>query len=182
MKSRSIFGAALAAAVLAAPLAAQMPESKEKPKDPGAQQPSDIVATAKASGQFTTFVKMVETAGMTETLQGAGPYTVFAPTDEAFAKLPPGTLDKLMNDKDKLKEIISYHMVPGKLKTGDLKGMADAGGNVKAKTSEGAELPIHLAGAQVHVGKEMANVVRADVPASNGVLYAIDRVVMPEDD
>ena len=167
MKSRSLLAAAFATAVLAAPAAAQS---------------TDILTTAKASGQFTTFLKAVETTGLTETLKGAGPYTVFAPTDEAFAKLPPGTLDKLMNDKEKMKELLTYHVVPGSLKSADLKGMADASGNVKAKTAEGAELPIHLAGAQVHVGKEMANVVRADVPASNGVLYAIDRVVMPEDD
>jgi uncharacterized surface protein with fasciclin (FAS1) repeats len=104
---------------------------------------------------------------------------VFAPTDEAFAAIPKADLDALLADKAKLTKVLTYHVVPGEIKAADLKAKADSAGNVKARTVEGSELKIHLAGDKVHVGKEMANVVKADVDASNGVIHVIDRVILP---
>ena len=83
----------------------------------------DIVDTAIAAGNFNTLVKAVQEAGLVDTLKGAGPFTVFAPTDEAFAKLPPGALDGLLKDKDKLKSVLTYHVVPGKVMSSDVKTM-----------------------------------------------------------
>ena len=139
-----------------------------------------IVAVAVADGRFKTLVAAVTAAGLVETLQGAGPFTVFAPTDAAFAKLPAGTVDSLLKDKAKLTSILTYHVVPGKIHAADLMKMADSHGKVTAKTVNGHDLELHVSGTAVHLGADhKTTVVVADVAASNGVIHAIDGVVMP---
>ena len=133
---------------------------------------ADIVDTAVSNGSFKTLVAAVQAAGLAETLKGAGPFTVFAPTDEAFAALPAGTVDDLLKpeNKDKLTKILTYHVVSGKVMSGDLKD------GMKAATVEGAEVTIDLDnGAMVNDAK----VVTADVAADNGVIHVIDKVLMP---
>jgi uncharacterized surface protein with fasciclin (FAS1) repeats len=130
----------------------------------------NIVETATDTGNFTTFAKAVEAAGLTETLN-SGDYTVFAPTDEAFAKLPAGTLDSLMADKEKLKKVLLNHVVSGKVMASDVGKMKSA------KTAGGSAAEIKSADGKVMVGK--ATVVQTDIAASNGVIHAIDTVLMP---
>jgi uncharacterized surface protein with fasciclin (FAS1) repeats len=147
-----------------------------------AQQPSatkNIVATAVAAGQFKTLATALQAADLVSALEGKGPFTVFAPTDSAFAKLPAGTLDALLKDKAKLTAILTYHVVPGIVTAKDLASQADAQSYVNLKTLNGAMLRLHLAGPAVHVGSDMANVTAADVKASNGVIHIIDAVVLP---
>ena len=138
-----------------------------------AQQPKDIVDTAVAAGSFTTLAKALTAADLVATLKGPGPFTVFAPTDEAFAKLPAGTLDNLLKPENKamLKRVLTYHVVPGKVMA------ADAAKVVSAKAVSGDALPIKVTGNNVTVGK--ARVVKADIPASNGVIHVIDAVLLP---
>jgi uncharacterized surface protein with fasciclin (FAS1) repeats len=157
--------AALAAAVALSPLA------QAGEKDYGAKK--DIVAVAAGNDSFETLVAAVKAAGLVETLQGEGPFTVFAPTDEAFAKLPAGTVEDLLKpeNKEKLVSILTYHVVPGKVMAADVKTM-------KAKTVSGKELAIEVKDGAVTVGK--AKVVKTDVAASNGVIHVIDAVVLPE--
>jgi len=135
--------------------------------------PGDIVAVASGAGSFNTLVAAVKAAGLVETLQGKGPFTVFAPTDEAFAKLPPGTVESLLKpeNKEKLVAILTYHVVPGKVMAADVKTM-------KVKTVNGKELSLVVAGGKVTV--DNAKVVATDVPASNGVIHVIDTVVLPK--
>ena len=132
----------------------------------------DIVAVASGAGHFSTLVAAVKAAGLVETLQCHGPFTVFAPTDEAFAKLPKGTVEDLLKpvNKAKLAGILTYHVVPGKVMAADVKTM-------KAKTVNGQELDIHLSDGKVTVNK--AKVTKTDIAASNGVIHVIDTVVMP---
>jgi uncharacterized surface protein with fasciclin (FAS1) repeats len=130
----------------------------------------DIVDTAAAAGNFSTLVKAVQAAGLVETLKGPGPFTVFAPTDEAFAKLPAGALDGLLKDKAKLASVLTYHVVPGKVMA------ADAAKLSSAKTVQGASLSID---ASQGVKVNDAKVVKADIACSNGVIHVIDAVVMP---
>jgi uncharacterized surface protein with fasciclin (FAS1) repeats len=132
---------------------------------------ADIVDTAKSAGNFSTLVKAVEAAGLANTLKGPGPYTVFAPTDEAFAKVPKAKLDALLKDKAALTKVLTYHVVPGKVMAGDVKPGA-------VKSVEGSELHFSMKAGKVHV--EKATVVKADVPADNGVIHAIDTVMMPK--
>ncbi len=131
---------------------------------------ADIVDTAVAAGQFKTLVKAVQAAGLVDTLKGPGPFTVFAPTDAAFAKLPAGTLDALLKDKKKLAQILTYHVVPGKVMAADVKP-----GEVK--TVEGQNLTVSVQGGNVMVND--ANVTKTDIAASNGVIHVIDSVVLP---
>lgn len=133
----------------------------------------DIVAVASGAGSFNTLVAAVKAAGLVETLQGPGPFTVFAPTDEAFAKLPAGTVESLLKpeNKDKLTAILTYHVLPGKVMAADVK-------TSKAKTVNGKELSLQVKDGAVHVDK--ATVVKADIAASNGVIHVIDSVVIPE--
>ncbi|MEL7543199.1 MAG: fasciclin domain-containing protein [Pseudomonadota bacterium] len=133
----------------------------------------DIVETAEASGQFSTLITAVKAAGLEETLKGSGPYTVFAPTDEAFAKLPPETLQNLLKpeNKQQLAAILSYHVVPGKVLSADLDGK-----NTTATTVQGQDVTID---ASDGVRVNDATVTAADVEASNGVVHAIDTVIMP---
>jgi len=135
--------------------------------------PGDIVAVASSAGSFNTLVAAVKAAGLVETLQGAGPFTVFAPTDEAFAKLPKGTVEDLLKpeNKERLVAILTYHVVPGKVTAADVKTM-------KAKTVNGKELNLKVADGKVSV--DNASVVKADVMAKNGVIHVIDHVVLPQ--
>jgi uncharacterized surface protein with fasciclin (FAS1) repeats len=130
----------------------------------------DIVDTAKAAGSFNTLVIAVQKAGLVETLKGKGPFTVFAPTDEAFAKVPKAQLDALLADKAMLTKVLTYHVVPGKIMAADVK----AG---QAKTVAGSNLTITTDNGGVQV--DNANVTQADIEASNGVIHVIDSVVIP---
>jgi uncharacterized surface protein with fasciclin (FAS1) repeats len=131
---------------------------------------ADIVDTAVNAGSFTTLVTAIKAAGLVETLKGAGPFTVFAPTDEAFAKLPAGTVEGLLKDIPQLKKILTYHVVAGKVMAADIAGMKSAttveGSDVKIDTSSG-----------VMINK--SKVVTPDVAADNGVIHIIDSVLMP---
>jgi uncharacterized surface protein with fasciclin (FAS1) repeats len=132
----------------------------------------DIVDTAVGAGNFTTLVAAVQAAGLVDTLKGEGPFTVFAPTDEAFAALPAGTVEDLLKpeNKDTLVSILTYHVVPGKVMSGDLsEGMM-------AKTVQAGEITVTLEGGAKVNG---ANVTTADIEASNGVIHVIDTVLMP---
>ncbi|BAQ17940.1 secreted and surface protein containing fasciclin-like repeats [Methyloceanibacter caenitepidi] len=133
----------------------------------------DIVDTAAGAGQFKTLVAAVEAAGLVDTLKGDGPFTVFAPTDEAFAKLPDGTVEDLLKpeNKDKLVAILTYHVVPGKIMSGDISGKSS-----EVKTVQGDTLNVD---ATDGVKVDEAKVVKADIDASNGVIHVIDTVVMP---
>ena len=135
--------------------------------------PGDIVAVASSAGSFKTLVAAVKVAGLVETLQGKGPFTVFAPTDEAFAKLPAGTVEDLLKpeNKEKLVAILTYHVVPGKVMAADVKTMM-------AKTVNGKELSIKVDDGKVTVND--ANVIKTDVAASNGVIHVIDTVILPK--
>ena len=132
----------------------------------------DIIATAKSTGMFKTLTAALDAAGKTQMLQEKGPYTVFAPSDEAFAKLPKGTVEDLLKpeNKEKLGKILAYHVLAGKVMAADVKTMM-------AKTANGAELDIKVSGDTVMVND--AKVVKADVPASNGVIHVIDKVLLP---
>jgi uncharacterized surface protein with fasciclin (FAS1) repeats len=138
-----------------------------------ADKPGNIVAVASGAGSFNTLVAAVKAAGLVETLQGKGPFTVFAPTDSAFAKLPAGTVENLLKpeNKEKLVAILTYHVVPGKVMAADVKTM-------KAKTVNGKELSIKVEGGSVTV--DNAKVIKTDVAASNGVIHVIDTVVLPQ--
>ena len=134
---------------------------------------SDIVDTAVA-GKFNTLVAAVKAAGLVETLKGAGPFTVFAPTDEAFAKLPAGTLEDLLKpaNKAKLQSVLTYHVVSGKVMAADVVKLHTA------KTVEGQNVTIKATGGKVTV--DAANVTKTDIVASNGVIHVIDAVILPK--
>jgi len=133
---------------------------------------ADIVDTAIAAGDFKTLVAAVKAAGLVDTLKGAGPFTVFAPTDEAFAKLPAGTVDALLKDPEKLKTILLYHVVSGKVMAADVMKMKSA------KTMEGGTIRIHEMGGKVMVNN--ATVSKTDIICDNGVIHVIDTVLMPK--
>ena len=130
----------------------------------------DIVDTAVKAGSFTTLVAAVKAAGLVETLKGTGPFTVFAPTDEAFAKLPKGTVDDLLKDIPKLKKILTHHVVAGKVMAADVVKLKSA------KTVEGSEVKIDAANG---VKINNATVTTPDVAADNGVIHIIDTVLLP---
>jgi len=131
----------------------------------------DIVTTAVDAGVFKTLATALTKAGLVETLQGKGPFTVFAPTDEAFAKLPKETLEGLLKDKDALKKILLYHVVSGKVKSGDVVKLTEA------TTVEGSKVQIKVKDGKVMIND--AKVTTADVEASNGVIHIIDKVILP---
>lgn len=132
--------------------------------------PKDIVSVAVEAGSFKTLATALEAAGLVATLQGAGPFTVFAPTDEAFAKLPAGTLEALLKDKATLTAVLTYHVVPGKVTAAEVATLTEAttvqGQSVKINTKSGVMV-------------NDARVVKADVMASNGVIHVIDKVILP---
>ncbi|TYO89239.1 putative surface protein with fasciclin (FAS1) repeats [Oceanicella actignis] len=138
----------------------------------GAHMKKDIVDTAVAAGSFKTLVAAVQAAGLVETLKGEGPFTVFAPTDDAFAKLPAGTLDELLKpeNKDKLTAILTYHVVPGKVMSSDLRN------GMKARTVQGQEATITLSEPPMVDG---ARIVKPDIETSNGVIHVIDAIILP---
>lgn len=135
----------------------------------GAKQ--DIVDTAVHAGQFNTLVTAVTAAGLVETLKGEGPFTVFAPNDEAFAKVPKADLDALLADKEKLAAVLTYHVVPGKLMAADLAGQTSL------KTVQGGELMLDTSNG---VTVDGASVISADIETTNGVIHVIDSVVLPK--
>ena len=130
----------------------------------------DIVDTAVKAGNFKTLVAAVQAAGLVDTLKGPGPFTVFAPTDEAFAKIPKATLDGLLADKAALSKVLTYHVVSGKVMAKDVKPG-------KVKTVQGSEITLSTSGG---VMVDNAKVVKTDVEASNGVIHVIDTVIMPK--
>ena len=131
----------------------------------------DIVETAVAAGSFKTLATALTAAGLIETLKSKGPFTVFAPTDEAFAKLPPAALEALLKDKAALAKVLTYHVVAGNVMAKDVVKLS------KAKTVEGADVAIMVMGGKVMVNK--AHVVKTDIETSNGVIHVIDSVLMP---
>ena len=135
-----------------------------------AVQAKDIVDTAVAAGDFKTLAAALEKAGLVDTLKGKGPFTVFAPTDAAFAKVPKKDVDALLADKAKLVAVLTYHVVPGSVMAKDIR----AG---KVKTVQGGDLTVSTSGG---VKVDGANVTKADIVADNGVIHAIDSVVLPK--
>ena len=133
-------------------------------------QAKDIVDTAVAAGNFKTLAAALTAAGLIDTLKGPGPFTVFAPTDAAFAKIPKADLDALLKDQGKLKAVLTYHVVPGKVMAKDVK----AG---KVKTVQGQEITVSTS---MGVMVDQSKVIATDVAASNGVIHAIDTVLMPK--
>ena len=133
-------------------------------------QAKDIVDTAVGAGSFKTLATALGAAGLVETLKGKGPFTVFAPTDEAFAKIPKADLDALLKDKAKLTAVLTYHVVAGKVMAADVKA-----GNVK--TVQGSELTVSTS---MGVMVNNAKVIKTDIVADNGVIHVIDTVIMPK--
>jgi len=160
MRKLSMLVAGVAMIALSAPRSAQA-------------QDKDIVETAVAAGSFKTLAKLLGDAGLVETLKGPGPFTVFAPTDEAFAKVPAATLEALAKDKAKLKSVLLYHVVSGKVMAADAVKLNGKG----AKTVEGQEAKIMVMGNKVMINQ--ANIVKTDIIAKNGVIHVIDAVILP---
>ena len=159
------FTIAALALVLAAPLSAQQ-------MMPSAAAPSkNIVTVAVENGNFTTLAAALTAAGLVETLQGPGPFTVFAPTDAAFAKLPAGTVEALLNDLPRLRSVLTYHVVAGKVEAKDVVNLTTA------NTVQGSPISIRVVDGKVMINN--ATVVTADVQASNGVIHVIDTVILP---
>lgn len=161
-----------------APAPGEAPPTTPAPAPEGAAQPSseNVVALAASNDSFKTLTAALKAAGLTETLSGTGPFTVFAPTDAAFAALPQDALQELLKpeNKDILVKILSYHVVPGNVTSGDIKP-----GEVK--TVEGGALNVQVDPAKKGVTVNDANVVQPDIKASNGVIHAIDKVILPPD-
>ena len=132
---------------------------------------ANIAETAQQAGQFSTLLKAVEAAGLTDALTGEGALTVFAPTDEAFAKLPAGTIEELLNDIPKLKSILTYHVVEGSVRAADVSQLQSA------TTLQGADLAIQAA--EGVVINDSANVIKTDIEADNGIIHVIDTVLLP---
>jgi uncharacterized surface protein with fasciclin (FAS1) repeats len=161
MKNRVLALACIAVVAVAGGTAEAAPSAKK----------ANIVQTAVAAGKFTTLAKLLQTAGLAGTLTGKGPFTVFAPTDGAFAKVPKATLNALAKDKAKLRQVLLYHVASGKVP-------AERVTELRAvKTLNGQSLRIRITGGTVRVGG--AKVTQADVLASNGVIHVIDRVLIP---
>jgi uncharacterized surface protein with fasciclin (FAS1) repeats len=137
---------------------------------------ADIVDTAVAAGSFKTLVTAVKAAGLVDTLKSKGPFTVFAPNDDAFAKLPKGTVEGLLKDIPKLKAVLTYHVVSGKVMAADVVKLKTA------KTVQGQEVKIDASKWHLHMNPKInnANVVKADVVADNGVIHVIDKVLLPK--
>jgi transforming growth factor-beta-induced protein len=155
--------------------AATQPPAPEPTQVPPTEVPApqDIVDIAVADGRFTTLVAAVEAAGLVETLKGEGPFTVFAPTDDAFAKLPEGTVEELLKPEnlDSLKDILLYHVVPGKVMAADVAGLESA------ETALGKDVMVKVDMGKVYINE--AEVILTDIEASNGVIHVIDAVILP---
>jgi uncharacterized surface protein with fasciclin (FAS1) repeats len=139
---------------------------------PAAAQGKDIVDTAVAAGSFKTLAKLLTDAGLVDVMKRPGPYTVFAPTDDAFAKVPQATLEALAKDKAKLQAVLQYHVLAGNVSSADLKMMKDFG------TVQGQRITIAQQGGGLTING--AKVVKPDVPAANGVIHVIDSVLLPK--
>ncbi|NIR43704.1 MAG: fasciclin domain-containing protein [Gemmatimonadetes bacterium] len=166
MITSAIAGVA-ALAVLSLPAQAQYMSSRDYDKD--------IVEMAAAAGQFNTLLAAARAAGLVEVLQSDGPFTVFAPTDDAFAKLPAGTVEELLKpeNRDKLAAILKYHVVPGKYMAEDVVTRN------RLDTAEGSALSVKMKDGKAYV--DGAQIIKTDIPASNGVIHVIDSVVLPND-
>jgi uncharacterized surface protein with fasciclin (FAS1) repeats len=138
---------------------------------PAAAQPKDIVDTAVAAGSFKTLAQLLTAADLVTVMKGPGPYTVFAPTDEAFAKVPKATLDALAKDKAKLQEVLKYHVLTSSWTSADLKLVKSAG------TAQGKPVTLAVSGGVITVNG--AKVVKSDVSASNGMIHVVDAVLLP---
>lgn len=158
---RQLFAASLVIGLCLSPFAATAEEKAKK----------DIVETAVAAGSFKTLVKALETADLVKVLQGPGPFTVFAPTDAAFAAVPKETLDALLKDKKQLASVLTYHMVAGKVMAADVVKVDSA------KTVQGQTVTVKVAKETVKVNN--ATVVKTDIVCSNGVIHVIDAVLLP---
>ena len=169
-RTAKIWMVATLAAVFTAPTIASAQGNATKDKKPM----KNIVQVAVEAGSFNTLVAAVKAAGLVETLSGPGPFTVFAPTDAAFAKLPAGTIDALLADKEKLTSILTYHVVSGKVMAADITKTNGA----TPKTLNGLPLDIVVRDGKVYVNG--VTVVTADVQASNGVIHVIDAVLLPQ--
>ncbi len=172
-------GAAMTVVTVALALTACGGEAANKPASDattqsGAMTKKDILETAEGAGQFKTLLAAIKAADLEGTLRGPGPFTVFAPTDEAFAKLPAGTVDSLLKpeNKAKLQAVLTYHVVSGKVPSSEATKLTSA------KTVNGKELKLSATGGGLKV--DNATVVKADIEASNGVIHVIDAVVLPQ--
>jgi uncharacterized surface protein with fasciclin (FAS1) repeats len=168
MTKQSLFAATALAALITLPACAPAYSPKEN------QSMKNIVQVAVENGSFNTLVTAVKAAGLAETLSGPGPFTVFAPTDAAFAKLPAGTVEALLADKEKLASILTYHVVSGRVVASDITKMNGA----TPATANGQKLDITVRSGKVYVNG--AQVIIADVQASNGVIHVIDGVLLPK--
>jgi len=137
---------------------------------------ADIVDTAVAAGSFKTLVAAVQAAGLVDTLKSKGPFTVLAPNDDAFAKLPKGTVDGLLKDTPKLKAILTYHVIPGKVMAADVVKLKTA------KTAQGQDVKIDASRWHMHKNVKIndANVIKTDILTDNGVIHVIDKVLLPK--
>ena len=160
--SRTLIPAALAAALFVIPASGEAQMARK-----------DIVTVALEAGSFTTLATALEAAGLVETLQGEGPFTVFAPSDEAFAKLPAGTVEALLQDKEKLTRILTSHVGGGEGASGEVVNLTEA------TTLAGIEASIEVKDGEVWVGG--AKVTTVDIQASNGIIHVIDRVMLPSE-
>jgi uncharacterized surface protein with fasciclin (FAS1) repeats len=165
MFKKSALPVILCAATAAVCLAGSITSSR-------AAESQDIVDTAVSAGSFKTLVTAVKEAGLVSTLKGKGPFTVFAPTDEAFAKIPKAKLTALLQDKAALTRVLTYHVVPGKVMAADVVKLK------RATTVEGSAVKVHAAGGTVKV--DNAKVLKTDIACSNGVIHVIDTVIMPK--
>ena len=166
--------AVVATVALTAACGADNAKPAETPSTAASIGSQDVLATAEGAGQFKTLLAAIKAADLEATLKGPGPFTVFAPTDEAFAKLPAGTVDGLLKpeNKDKLKAILTYHVVSGRVPASEAVKLTSA------KTVNGKELKLSMQGDTLKINA--AKVVKADIGASNGVIHVIDAVVLPE--
>ncbi len=158
-------------AASSAPAAEAMPAETAKPAEKPPATP-DILETAKSAGQFNTLLEAINTAGLADTLKGPGPFTVFAPTDDAFKKVPKAQLDKLLKDKDKLAKVLKFHVIAGKLMAADVIKLKDS------ETVAGSKVKFSSKGADVMIDK--AKITKTDIVAGNGVIHVIDTVIMPK--
>ena len=164
--------AAVALVVAACSSAATTAPTAAPTAAPSAAAAGDIVQVATSAGSFTTLLQAATAAGLVDTLKGAGPFTVFAPTDAAFAALPSGTLDALLKDPAKLKDILLYHVVSGKVTAAQVVTLTSA------TTVEGKPITITVKNGTVYLN-DTVKVVTTDIPASNGVIHVIDAVLLP---
>jgi uncharacterized surface protein with fasciclin (FAS1) repeats len=173
--AKSFLVLAISGSVACGEAATQEPATSDSAANPPTQQASsNILETAAAAGSFTTLAAAIDAAGLEATLSGPGPFTVFAPTDDAFAKLPPGTVDDLLKpeNKEKLVAVLTYHVVPGNVMAKDVVS------SPKLKSVQGQELTVRVEGSAVSI--DGASVIQTDIAASNGVIHVIDSVVLPK--